>query len=224
MGRECIEVTAQGLNVRLEVGHRLGAIHQGQYPLFFRLFNQGRNWVDGAQRVGHVGDRQHPGALVQQAVERIQIQLALRCHLDGHNPGTGALGHHLPGHNVGVVFHVADQNLIAGFQARGQAIGHQVDGFGGASGPDDFSGAGRVQKLAHGFPGAFKRSRRTITQGMGATVHIGVHLAVIAIHGIQHGLWLLRRRAVVQIHQRLPVDLLIENREVTANGLHIKHH
>ena len=222
MGREHVEVAAQCLHIRLEVGHGLGPVDQGDHALFLGLLDQRRNRVYRSQHVGDVGKGQYPGSLVQQVVEGIQVQLAFRGYLHRDHPGAGALGHHLPGHDVGVVLHMADQDFVAGFQARGQAVGHQVDGLGGAAGPDDFVGAGCVQEVANHFPGTFKGGRGPVAQGVGATVHVGVHFPIVAVHGIQHGDGLLGRGAVVQIHQGLPVDFLCQDREVAADAFHIK--
>ena len=88
------------------------------------LFNQGRHRVHRAKHVGNVGDCQHPGLLIEQAGEGLEVQLAFRCHLNRHHFRTRALGNHLPGHDVGVVFHVAHQDLVTSLQARGEPIGN----------------------------------------------------------------------------------------------------
>ena len=52
----------------------------------------------------------------------------------------GALAQHLPGHDVGVVLHVGDQDLVAR-RRRGapEALRHQVDRLGGAAHEDDLA-------------------------------------------------------------------------------------
>ena len=59
---------------------------------------------------------------------------------------------------------------------------------------------------------------------MGAAVHIGVHRAVVVLQHVQHRFRFLGGGTVIQIHQRLAVDLLIQDRELCAKGCHIKRH
>ena len=59
---------------------------------------------------------------------------------------------------------------------------------------------------------------------MGAAVHIGVHRAVVVLQHVQHRFRFLGGGTVIQIHQRLAVDLLIQDRELRAKGCHIKRH
>ena len=121
-----------------------------------------------------------------------------------------------------MVLHVADKNLVSGFQARSKAVGYHVDGLGGATGPDDFPRALSVQEIPDCLTGTLEGGRGAIAKGMSSPVHVGVHFAVIPIHGVQHGHWLLGRCTVVQIHQRLAVYLLGQDRKIPANRLHIK--
>jgi hypothetical protein len=51
---------------------------------------------------------------------------------------------------------------------------------------------------------------------------VGVVLAVVLVDGAQHRLGLLGRRGIVQINQRLPIHLLVEDGEVTTYLLDIE--
>src|ERR671934_1396458 len=57
---------------------------------------------------------------------------------------------------------------------------------------------------------------------MYAAVDVGVVLAVVLVDGAQHRLRLLGRRGIVQINQRLPIHLLVEDGEVTTYLLDIE--
>src|SRR6478672_9894228 len=51
---------------------------------------------------------------------------------------------------------------------------------------------------------------------------VGVFEAIGVVHRLQHRAWLLRRRAVVEIDERLAVDLTIEDREIGADALDVE--
>ena len=187
MGREHVEITAQSLYVRLEMRHRLCAVDNGDHAVSLGLLNQRCNRVHRAQDVGHVRQCQYPGAVAQQTIERVQIQFTLWSDLDGSHLRARALGHHLPGHDVGVMFHMADENFVTRLEAAGQAIGHHVDGLGGATGPDNLAGAVSVQERANLLPGALEGAGGAVAKRVGAPMDVGMHFPVIAIHGVQHG-------------------------------------
>ena len=110
--------------------------------------------IDGAQRVGDLGYGQQPGARREQGIEGGEIQIACRGQRDHpqHSPGAG--GDLLPGDYVGMVLEHREQDFIARLQiTHSPAVGHQVDGFRGTPGPDDFLAGAGVQKLLHPLPG-----------------------------------------------------------------------
>ena len=98
--------------------------------------NQGRQRVLRPQHVGDLGNGQQAGPLIKQRRNGIQLQGAVRSERDnpqlGAHPGT----EHLPGDDVRVVLHGADDDVIAGADVGiPPAIGHQIDPFGGP--PDE---------------------------------------------------------------------------------------
>src|SRR5581483_3772859 len=55
-----------------------------------------------------------------------------------------------------------------------------------------------------------------------AAVNVGVFGRVIVHDRIDDGLWLLRRGRIIEIDERLPVDLALENRKIGANTVNVK--
>ncbi len=53
-------------------------------------------------------------------------------------------------------------------------------------------------------------------------MHIGVRGAVDLVHGVKHLARLLRRRGAVEKDQRLPVDRLLEDREILLDACHVE--
>ena len=133
------------------------------------------------------------------------------------------LADHLPGHDVGVVLHGRDDDLVARPQVLpAVALGHQIDPLGGPTGEDDLPIVRRVQELPHAGAPALVRLGRHLAEEMDPTVHVGVLLRVVAHQGVQDRLRLLGGGGVVQVHQRLPVDFRPQNGEVFADLLRPK--
>ena len=58
---------------------------------------------------------------------------------------------------------------------------------------------------------------------MSPAVHAGVNRTIKIRFGINHRIRLLRGGRRIQIHQRMPMNLLIQNRELCPNLLKINH-
>ena len=124
----------------------------------------------------------------------------------------------LPRHDVGVVFQRRNQNLIAGLEARARkALRHQIHRLGRAADENDFLGVASIDEPPHGLAGAFIRIGGALAQRMNATMHVGMIVLVITADRIDHGFGPLAGRGVVQVHQRLAIDVLMQHREVATN-------
>ena len=65
-----------------------------------------------------------------------------------HDLGAGTLSDYLPGHDVGVVFEMREQDLVAGLQVGpAPAFGDQVDALGGAADEDTAAGVLETEEL-----------------------------------------------------------------------------
>ncbi len=178
-----------------------------------------RDRVHRAHRVGDVLQRHQPRALAQQACEGLQIEPRVVGDRDRHDFRAGGLGRELPRHDVRVVRHAGDEDLVARAQAApGEGRGHQVDALGGAAGPDHLLARGRVDEAAHRVARALEGAGGTIAQRVRAAVHVGIDLAVVGRDRLDHRHRLLRGRGVVEVDQRLAVDLLREDRELGAQA------
>ena len=122
------------------------------------------------------------------------------------------------------MFQLGEENDIAGFKMfRTPRGGDEIDSFRrparknnfvGGFGVDEFSGTG-----ARGFEGV----RGAVAQLMDAAMNIGVVVFVIMHERINDAAGLLRRGGVVEINQRLAVDLLMENGKISAQFGPINH-
>ena len=200
VAREGVEVAANRLHVHRLVGHGLGAIDQHERADRVRAPRHRGHRIDRAERVRHVGDRQQPGAFAEQALEGRHVELAVVLHRDHLEHRAGLLAHELPGHDVGVVLHGAEQDLVACGQARSApALRHQVDRLGGAAGEHDLVGARGVEEALHRGACAVVELGGVLRQPVHAAVDVGVGLAVEARLGLDHRRRLLCGGAVVEV-------------------------
>jgi hypothetical protein len=140
---EADEVGAQRGDVHEPVRDRLGGVHQYQGPDRVCARRQVGDRVDGAEHVRLVRDRHDLGPLVDQLVSLVKVEPPVRRHAEPAQLRAGPLAEHLPRHDVGVVFHLGDDDLIAlpdpQRSAGGVAerVGDQVDALGDVLGEHD---------------------------------------------------------------------------------------
>ena len=124
------------------------------------------------------------------------------------------LSQHLPGHDVGVMFHLGQHHGVALGEVRPTpSMGHEVDGFGGAAGDDDPLG---VEALLEFGTAGLVAFGGLPSQGVDGSVNVGVGLRIVPVHRIQNDLRLLRGGCVVEVDQRVAVDLALKNRELVS--------
>ena len=73
-----------------------------------------------------------------------------------------------------------------------------------------------LMNFAGARPGGFVAGRGAIAQFVDAAVDVGVVVFVIMHQRVNHRARFLRRRGVVEINQRLAVDLLVEDGEILS--------
>ena len=105
--------------------------------------------------------------------------------------------------------------------------GEQVQSGRGTTGDDDLLftfGRIRADQLGHLGSGLLKGHGATGGQLVRTTVHAGVNCTVEVRLGVDHRIRLLRGGRRIQVHERVPVNLLIQNRELRPNRLKINHY
>ena len=109
--------------------------------------------IDRAQHVRDGRDGHQLRARAEQLVQRVQSQQAVVGQWGCGEHGPASLGQLLPGHEVRVVLHLGEQNLVAGAHVGvAPTACHQVDACGRAVGEDDLLEAGASMKAAHLLP------------------------------------------------------------------------
>src|SRR5205814_9611298 len=181
------EVGAEGGDVDRQVGGGLGGVdlHQGAGGVG-RLGQRG-DVVDRAQHVGHGRDPEQLGP-VEEAGEVGEVEVPVGREGDPAQLDAPLGGQHVPGHDVGVVLHVGEDDDVAGAE-RGAApgVGHQVGGLGRAPGEDDLPGRGGVDEPGGLGPGRLVGGGGLLGQGVHAAVDVGIVLLVVLVEGVEHG-------------------------------------
>lgn len=224
MSGEDVELGVQRLDVYFYMGDGLGAIQQDGHAVFVGYADEFVDGVDRAEHVGDVGDGHESGAFAEQVLVFVQAEFAFLG--DGNHPEGDAFagGLELPGHDVGVVLHGGDNDLVAGLHA-GVAKGgcDEVDRFGRAAGEDDLVRGAGVQEGLYRPARFFVRFGGPLTQVMDAPVYVGVQGVIPLFDSLDHAAGLLGGGAVVQVDERLAVYLFLQDREIVPDRIYIKH-
>ena len=215
---ERVEVAADGLHVHGQVARALRAVHERRDAKLPRAGAEVGHGVERAEGVRDVDHREELHLGREQGIQLAQVEQAfVASDGDVAELRAGALGEHLPRHDVAVVLHLGEQDDVAGLdELPAPRVGDEVDAFGGAACEDDFLRAAGVEELPRPLPRRLEGIRRAVAQLVDATVHIRIVSLVVAHEGVNDRARLLRRRGVVKIHERMPMDLLVEDGEVGA--------
>ena len=151
-------------------------------------------------------------------VERRKVDFAGLRDRDDLERGARLLAQQLPRHDVRVMLERGDQDLIAGRKLRTRkALRNEIDAFGRAANEYDFLRVARIDEAPDVFACAFVGVGRALTQRMHAAMHVGVIALVVAGDRVDDRARTLARRGIVEIDERLAVDLLRKDRKVAPN-------
>ena len=215
---EHVEIRVQAAYIGWQVRDGLGAVDEHPGPGPVRPLDHLADRHDGAEGVGHVRDRDQAGAVAEQIGVGAEEQLALVVYGDDLQRRADLLGELLPGHDVGVMLEVGDQDLVAVPDVLAPpGLGHQVDGLGGAPGVDDGLARWCADEVRDRGPGRLVRVGRPSGQGMRGPVDVGVLVRVEVAEPVDHHLRFLGGGRVVQPDQLPSVDPLAEDRELAAD-------
>jgi hypothetical protein len=161
--------------------------------------------------------------LVRELFVVLDQEVAVVVHRRPLDDGSAPLAQKMPGHDVGVVLHDREDDLVPlPDQARpAHGGGHEVVGLGRVAGEDDLVCGGRVEELARGLARALEPFGRGVGHVVQAAMDVGVAGLHAGDHRVDHRPRLLRRGGVVEIDQRLAVDLFREDRELLPDRLDV---
>ncbi len=155
------------------------------------------------QHVGEMRQRDQFVARRQHGLERIAIDppvLGQRADVDD---GTGPLGDHLPGHDVGMMLQLREHDPVARPQVcQAPAVRDKIDALGGAAHEHDLVLAGGAHELRHPPARGLVTQRHLRAAAVDAAVDGGVIPAQRIAHRVDHRLRLLRGGGGVEIVPR----------------------
>ena len=130
------------------------------------------------------------------------------------------------------MLHFGEQDHIAGLQIFcAPRTGDEIDALGRSARENNFVGIPGIDEFGRPCSRRFKRRRGAIAQFMDAAMDVGVVVLVVMNERVDHRSWFLRGRRVVEIDQRLAMDLLVEDGKILAqllpinwfSGTHLKN-
>ncbi len=157
---EGIEVDAQVLHVDLEVRHGLRPIDEHERAGRVRHLGHLLDRVDGAQRVRDVGERHELWLEPEQDLEHVEAQDAVVGDRDELEVAVDLLDEELPRHEVRVVLHLGQDDLVAPADVPpAPAVGDEVDRLGRVAGEHDLVAVGGVDEPGDASPASARRPR-----------------------------------------------------------------
>ena len=203
---ESEEVAVKILHVYLEMRGTLRAIHKHGYAVAVCIGHHLLHGVDGAEDVAHVGKADEARMLVEELAVGGLVEGAVVEHGTHTKFEAIAAGLELPRHDVAVMLHHGDDDLVARLEKLlCVGGGNEVDALRGAAREDNLGGASGIDKLAHGLAGLLVELGGLLTHPMDATVDIGIDVEILVAHGVQYAEGLLRGGGVVEVNQRFPI-------------------
>src|SRR5579863_8697364 len=212
---ENVEVDTEIAHVDIEVHRSLRTIDEHRNaPLvgdFDDLLDRGR----GPEDVRHLRYRDDFRSTAQRPLERLERKRAVVAHVDPAQNRAPAFTMEMPGHDVGVMLHHAQHNLVAGADVReAKARRNEIDRLGRRSRENDLLVRSRVDKPPHGLSGGLICLSRRIGEIMQAPMHVRILVLISVRQPVDDLLRLLGRGRVVQIRERLAIGSLREDRKV----------
>ena len=135
---EDVEVAVDVLHVDVEMHRRLAPSTSTGMPRACASRTTSFTGTMRAEHVRHVGDRDHLGARRQQLLEFVDQEIALVVDRRPFDHRALALAQEMPRHDVGMVLHDREHDLVARLDALApERIGDEIDRLGGVAGEDD---------------------------------------------------------------------------------------
>ena len=164
----------------------------------------------------------HLRARREQLFEVVDEEIALVVDRRPFDHRALPLAQEVPRHDIGMVLHDGEHDLVARLDTlAAEGIGDEIDGFCGVAREDDLFLARGIEEAAHLLACVFVGFGRGVGQIMQPAMHVRVFSGVGVAQPVEHRLGLLRRGGVVEINERLAINLHGEDRKIRADALDV---
>ena len=161
--------------------------------------------VDRAEHVGGQGQGDDLGVLVDEALRLglLEVETALIGDVEPPQGGSSALTHELPWHQVGVMLHHRDDDLVAGSETLTQGVGTQVESLRGVRQGHHFLGTRRPEEPRDAFTPALVCLGGLQPELVHGPSNVGVVSGVVLTQGVDDDLRFLGGVGRVEVRQRV---------------------
>ncbi|AEW73302.1 hypothetical protein EcWSU1_01864 [Enterobacter ludwigii] len=222
---EDVEIAVQRLDVDRVVHDRLRTINQHLRASLVGFLDNRCHRVLGSQHVRNLGHGHQPRTRIQQRVELLKLEGAINIQWDHPQLRTDTLTEHLPRHDIGMVLHLGDDDVIPRVDLRvAPAVGNKVDPLGGTTHKHQFLWRACIEESGDLGTHIFHTLGRLRTHGVDTPVHGGITVAVEFRFRFDHLIRFLRAGRTVQIRQGQTVHFTGQNRKICPYFLYGKTH
>jgi hypothetical protein len=217
--RPRVEVRVDRAQIDGHLRHRLRAIDQHHRPRIVCPLDDRGHRVDRPDDIRHVdeGDELRPAR--QQLIERVEIELSVVEHRHVGEFSLAVLTEDLPRDDVRVVLHLGQHDEVAAPDVlAAPCVGDQVDRRRRVRRKDRLLRR-RAKPVGDPAPGVLVQVGRLNCERIHATMNRRPRLGVVAGHRVDHRLRRLRRRARVQVGERIPVERATQDGKFRADLL-----
>ncbi len=128
MAGEDVEIAIDVLHVHRQMHRALAAIDQDRNAARMGEPHDLLHRHDRAEHVRHMGDGDHLGARRKRGLEILKPEFAFRRHRNPFQLRAAPLAVEMPGHDVGMVLHDGEHDLVALADAHAaEGLRHQID-------------------------------------------------------------------------------------------------
>ena len=224
MAREGVKIAIQSLDIHSAVHNALTTINHNVRSHAVCLLNYRTQLGTCTESIRCLRNGNHTSSLIKQLIQLLHHQATAIVKGQHTNLCTLTFGHQLPRHNIGVVFHLADDDIITLAQeSLAPRIGDGIYRSGSSRREDYLLAIGSTYKHTHALARLLVELGCLLRKTMYATVDIGILLTMQTIHRLDNSLGLLRRSSTIEVDERLAIHLATENREIVtyAEYIHI---
>ncbi len=217
---EHVEIGIQRAYIHRQTRCRLAAVQQHLRAGCMREACHCIHGHDMPRNIGDVCQRHQLRARRQAALERRQIEAAVRVNRRDDQLDADAAAQHLPRHNIRVMLHLRQHHLIAGLQKRrAPGLRHEVQPLRRAAHEYNLAGVACIEEAGDLLACTLEAGCSAGTEAVHAAMYVCIISAVEIGEAVDDRARLLRTRRCIQEHD---ARVGLEDRELAADFVHIQ--